>query len=151
MPQDAISLLKQDHDHVRKLLDELTETGDRAVKTRKDLLEKVGRELRAHTRIEEEVLYPAFHEKGHKEEEKMYHEAMEEHRAVDDLVLPDLEKTDPGSREFAGRAKVLKELLEHHVEEEESEMFPKMRELFDDEQLVSMGDEMAQLKRKILH
>lgn len=148
---DAISLLKQDHEKVKKMLNQLTETGDGAVKTRSDLLEKLAKELHAHSKIEEEVLYPAFRENGEKDEKKMYHEAVEEHRAVEDLVLPDLQKTDPASLEFAGRAKVLKDLVEHHVEEEESEMFPKMKKLFDEEKLASMGEQMAELKKQILH
>ena len=57
----------------------------------------------------------------------MYHEAKEEHRTVDSLVLPDLKKTDPSSTEFSGRVKVVKELLEHHIEEEETEMFPQAK------------------------
>ena len=56
-------------------------------------------------------------------------EAKEEHRTVDSLVLPDLKQTSPSSVEFAGRAKVLKELLEHHIEEEEKEMFPQAAKL----------------------
>ena len=79
----------------------------------------------------------------------MFHEAKEEHRAVDSLVLPDLKSTDPSSVQFSGRAKVCKELLEHHIEEEESEMFPKARELFDQARLEEMGQQMAELKERL--
>ncbi|MGQ9426634.1 hemerythrin domain-containing protein [Gilvimarinus sp. F26214L] len=149
MAQDAISLLKQDHKTVKDLLAQLTETTDRAIKTRTDLLEQIASELRVHTKIEEEVLYPAFRDAGKQDEKKMFYEAVEEHRAVEELVLPDLEKTDPGSNQFAGRAKVLKELVEHHMDEEESEMFPAAKELFGKEQLTDMGEKMAGLKQRL--
>lgn len=151
MDKNAISLLKQEHEEVKKLLNKLMETSEGAVKTRSDLLEKIATKLRAHTKIEEEILYPALRDAGSDKEKKMYYEAMEEHRAVEDLVLPDLEATDPASNEFAGRAKVLKELLEHHIEEEESELFPDVEQLFDPSQLTSMGEKMADLKQQYLH
>jgi hemerythrin-like domain-containing protein len=151
MDQNAITMLKQEHEEVKKLLAKLMETSDGAAKTRSDLLQKIATKLRAHTRIEEEVLYPALRDAGSDKEKKMYYEAMEEHRAVEELVLPDLEKTDPSSPQFAGRAKVLKELVEHHVEEEESELFPDVEQLFDPGRLSSMGREMADLKQRYTH
>ncbi|MCW8194891.1 hemerythrin domain-containing protein [Proteobacteria bacterium 005FR1] len=151
MDKNAISLLKQEHEEVKKLLNKLMETSSGAAKTRTDLLEKIATKLRAHTKIEEEILYPALRDAGSDKEKKMYHEAVEEHRAVEELVLPDLEKTDPSSNEFAGRAKVLKELLEHHIDEEESELFPDVEQLFEASQLKSMGEKMADLKQQYLH
>jgi iron-sulfur cluster repair protein YtfE (RIC family) len=119
-PMDAISLLKQDHKTVRVLLTELAETTTRAKKTRSELLQKIKTELEVHTTIEEEIFYPAFKAAGEKaDDSKMFFEALEEHRAAGDLVLPDLLKTDVGSDQFSGRAKVLKELVEHHADEEE--------------------------------
>ena len=79
----------------------------------------------------------------------MMAEAKEEHRTVDALVLPDLMKTSPSSLSFSGRAKVLKELLEHHIEEEESEMFPQARELFDAKRLEEMGAQMIELRNRL--
>lgn len=149
MSQDAISLLKQDHQKVKELLGKLVDTGDGAQKTRADLLEKISKELHIHTKIEEDVFYPAFRDAGKQDEKKMFYEAIEEHRAAEDLVLPDLEKTDPGSVEFAGRAKVLKELIETHADEEESDIFPKAQQLFDADQLSSMGQKMMELKQSL--
>lgn len=148
MSQDAIDLLKQDHQKVKELLSQLAESSDRAIQTRRDLVGKIASELRIHTKIEEDVFYPAFRDAGKHDEKKMYHEAVEEHRAVEELVLPDLEKTDPGSDQFAGRAKVLKELVEHHADEEEEDIFPKAQQLFDAEQLSSMGQKMSELKER---
>lgn len=146
---NAIDLLIQDHERVKEILTRLTESTERAVKTRTELLQKLEMEVTIHTQLEEQILYPAYKEAGGKEELKMYYEAKEEHRTVDSLVLPDLKATDPGSVEFSGRAKVCKELLEHHIEEEESEMFPEARELFDQARLEEMGKQMEALRTSL--
>jgi hemerythrin-like domain-containing protein len=65
---------------------------------------------------------------------------------VDSLVLPDLKETDPGTPEFAGRVKVVKELLEHHIEEEEEEMFPKAQKLLGKAKLEELGAQMEAMK-----
>lgn len=147
---NAIELLKQDHEKVKKLLEEISNTTDRAFKKRAELLEKIALELKAHTTIEEEIFYPAFREAGKREQLQMYHEAKEEHRAVDSLVLPDLLATDPGTVEFAGRVKVLRELLEHHIEEEEEEMFKQARELLSEEELTALGEAMKEKKMEVM-
>lgn len=147
---NAIELLKQDHEKVKKLLEDLSNTTERAFKKRADLLQKIALELQAHTTIEEEIFYPAFREAGERDELKMYHEAKEEHRAVEALVLPDLLATDPGTVEFAGRVKVLKELLEHHIEEEEEEMFTQARELLSEEELTTLGKAMKEKKMEVM-
>ena len=148
---DAITLLKQDHEKVRGLLTELADTTNRAEKTRTELLQKIAAEIKAHTTIEEEIFYPAFKAAGEKaDDSKMFFEALEEHRAAGDLVLPDLLKTDVQSDQFGGRAKVLKELVEHHADEEEKEMFPRARELMDKAQLMDLGERMALRKAELL-
>ena len=148
---DAIALLKQDHEKVRGLLAELADTTNRAEKTRTELLGKIATEIKVHATIEEEIFYPAFKAVGAKADDgKMFFEAMEEHRAAGDLVLPDLLKTDVHSDQFGGRAKVLKELIEHHANEEEQDMFPRARELMDKAQLVELGERMAQRKAELM-
>ncbi len=117
---DAIQLLTTDHKAMKGLLEQLNETTTRAVKRRSVLLHEILVNLNAHTTIEEEIFYPAYREAGGEEQEKMYYEALEEHRAAEDLVLPDLLNTEPDSERFSGRAKVLKELIEHHINEEET-------------------------------
>lgn len=149
MPPNAIDLLTEDHDKVRDLLSELGETSDRSKKTRSQLLEKIREELEVHTRIEEELFYPAYREAGGGDHDEQVAEAREEHRAVTKLVLPDLEKTDPTSPEFAGRAKVLRDLVEHHAEEEEEEMFPAARETLSEQQLDDLGQQLEQRRRAL--
>lgn len=146
---NAIELLKEDHRKVKDLLAQLVETTTRAEKKRRSLLDKIDQELHIHTHIEEEIFYPAFKEAGNTEHSKMYFEALEEHRSVSELVLPDLRKTEPTSEKFSGRAKVLKELVEHHADEEEKEMFKKASQSMAKDQLAELGEQMAERKQEL--
>jgi hypothetical protein len=151
---NALELLKSDHAEVRKLLSQLEETTERAAKSRAKLLQKIGTDLRAHGKIEEDIFYPALREAARAENDKetlrMIAEAYEEHRAAVQLVLADLEATGPDTIHFSGRAKVLKELVEHHADEEEKEMFKAARELLDKETLASLGEEMEARKQSLV-
>ena len=144
--KDAIGLLKEDHTKVRALLGELEKSSEKATARREELLEEIERELKIHTTIEEEIFYPAFREAAEKKDDlKLYYEAIEEHHVVD-TVLPELKGTDPATEVFAAKAKVLKDLVEHHAEEEETAMFPRARKLMDRQELVRLGDQLAQAK-----
>ncbi|MNK87515.1 DNA nickase [compost metagenome] len=146
---NAIDILKADHERVKGILTQLNDSTERAVKKRTELVGKLEMEIMIHTRLEEEILYPAYKKAGGKEQEVMYYEAKEEHRTVDSLVLPDLKTTDPASVEFSGRAKVVKELLEHHIEEEETEMFPQARKLLGKAELDELGKQMESMKASL--
>jgi hemerythrin superfamily protein len=147
---NAIELLKADHKKVRGLLADLESTTNRAEKKRTELLATIARELEAHATIEEEIFYPAFYEACEKsDDDKMYFEALEEHRAAGDMVLPDLLATDPATDQFGGRAKVLKELVEHHADEEEKDMFPRARQLLDADKLRELGAAMQKRKAEL--
>ncbi|WP_430444779.1 MAG: hemerythrin domain-containing protein [Pseudomonas piscis] len=146
---NAIELLKADHEKVKTILAQLSESTDRAIKKRTELLEKLETEITVHTELEEKILYPAFKAAGGKKQAEMYYEAKEEHRTVDSLVLPDLKKTDPTQPEFSGRVKVIKELLEHHIEEEESEMFPQVEKLIPLNELNELGEKMKTMKSSL--
>lgn len=143
---NAIELLEADHKRVKGILAQLSESTERGIKKRTELLAKLEMEITLHTQIEEEILYPAFKQAGGKEQDVMYYEAKEEHRTVDSLVLPDLKSTDPSTPEFTGRVKVVKELLEHHIEEEETEMFPQARKLLKKAELEALGEQMEVFK-----
>lgn len=148
---DAITLLKNDHDTVEALLEDLASSTVRGVKKRKQLLDKIRVELKAHTTIEEEIFYPAFRAKGNKSEDaEMYFEALEEHRAAGDLVLPDLLATPVDSEKFSGRANVLKELVQHHADEEEKDMFPRAKKLLSKAELTELGDKMVARKAELI-
>ena len=146
---NAITMLKADHATVKRLLRELNATTDRAVKERTRLVEQIERELKTHAQIEEEVFYPAFLAATEKTDaQDMFYEAAEEHHLID-ILLPALAHANPKSHEFEAKAKVLQDLIEHHVKEEEGEMFPKARQVFDEDQLRELGDLMAARKETI--
>ena len=143
---NAITMLKSDHATVKRLLRELSETGERATKQRETLVAQIERELKMHAQLEEEIFYPAFKAASRgTDAEDLFYEAAEEHHIVD-MVLPALKAANPKSKEFTAKASVLKELVEHHIKEEESEMFAEARELFGDDQLRELGD-MMQARR----
>ena len=147
--KDAIGLLKADHEKVRALLGKLEETTSRAAGKRKELLRTIEQELTIHTKIEEDIFYPAFREAAEKQDDrKLYYEALEEHHVVD-TVLPEIKKTNPASDEFAAKAKVLKDLVEHHAGEEESEMFPRARKLMERDELIELGARLMEEKESL--
>ncbi|HYC59187.1 MAG TPA: hemerythrin domain-containing protein [Thermoanaerobaculia bacterium] len=139
---NAITMLKSDHATVKRLLRELAETSERAVKQRESLVLQIERELKTHAQLEEEVFYPAFKAAAAKTDaEELFYEAAEEHH-VADMVLPALKAANPKSHEFKAKAKVLKDLIEHHIKEEEQQMFAVARQLWDEDQLRELGDIM---------
>ena len=144
--RDAIALLKQDHQKMRSLLSDLEKTTDRAAGKRQKLLAEIEQELTVHTKIEEQIFYPAFRDAARKDDDsKLYYEAVEEHHVVD-LVLPEIKQTAVDADEFAAKAKVLKDLVEHHAEEEETEMFPRAKTLLGREELTRLGRELTEAK-----
>jgi hemerythrin-like domain-containing protein len=149
-PKDAITLLTEDHQRVRELLGEMEETTERAVSKREELLATIEQELEIHTKIEEDIFYPAFRDAAKKKDDKdLYYEALEEHHVVD-MVMPEIKKTKADSDEFGAKAKVLKDLVEHHAGEEEKEMFPRAKKLMDREQLLDLGQQLAQAKDSLM-
>ena len=143
---DALKLLKQDHDKVKKLLEEGESTTERAVKTREELFAKIKGELKVHEAIEEEVLYPAL--KEHAETKDIVLEAYEEHHVVD-VIVGELERTPVDDETWAAKFTVMKENLEHHIEEEEDEMFKQARQVMDESELGELGDRMASRKEQL--
>lgn len=138
---DALKLMHEDHERLKKLLDRAEHA--QAENNRENLLEKIRAELKPHEQMEEEVFYPAL--KTHKKAKDLVLEGYEEHH-VADLVFAELEKTEVGSDEWKAKMKVLKEGLEHHIEEEEGDMFKAARSLFDKDELEELGQRMLQVK-----
>jgi hypothetical protein len=143
---DAITLLKEDHRLFKKLLAEGEETTERAKKTRMDLLERLVTELKAHETIEEEILYPAL--KKYEKAKDIVLEGYEEHH-VADLIVGELRDTAAGDERWAAKFAVLKENLEHHIEEEEEDMFKKARAIFDRAELVELGVRMQARRNEV--
>ena len=133
---DALRLLKDDHDKMRKLLDDLETTTQRGVRTREELFSKIKGELTIHEIIEEEIFYPAL--KEHPKAKDIVLEGYEEHHVVD-TVMAELEDLPVDDESWGAKAKVMKENVEHHMEEEEGEMFQKARQVFDRDELEALG------------
>src|SRR6266511_1744821 len=133
---DALTLLEQDHQKVKKLMGELEETTERAVKTREELFNKLVRELTIHEQIEERIFYPEVKERASsKQLEELVLESYEEHHFVD-IVKAEIEATPFDSEEWAPKLKVMMENIEHHAfEEEEGKMFPRVRKIFKKDEL----------------
>jgi predicted DNA-binding protein len=146
MPRQAIyEALKKDHETVQQILQQMVETTDRAAATRGRLLGRLRKELLAHAHAEERLLYHEL--EGHKESHDIALEAEEEHHAVE-MLLAELANTEVTHEHWKAKATVLKEMLEHHIEEEEQGMFATARELMSEEQAVQMADQFQQEKRE---
>jgi hemerythrin superfamily protein len=140
---DALALLKKDHDQVKKMLKDLDDTTDRAIKTRQHLFERLKFSLTVHEQMEEAVLYPAL--KEHAETKEIVLEAYEEHDVVD-TILGELEQTPFDDETWHAKLTVMRENLLHHIQEEEDEMFGQVRRLFDKATLESLGEQMRTIK-----
>ena len=143
---DAVKLLKRDHDEVKKMLTDLENTTERAEKTRTEGLATLKHELEIHEAIEEEVFYPAL--KEHPKTKELALEGYEEHHVVD-MVMAEIEGVEPKDETWMAKFTVMKESLEHHIEEEEGEMFPQAEQVFGDSELDELGDRMQARKEEL--
>lgn len=140
---DAIALLKDDHERAKKLMADLATTNERGDKTRQEKWTKLLKELTIHENIEEEVFYPALIK--HPKAKDIVLEAMEEHHLVDDIV-EQLKDTPFEDEHWGAKFNVTKESVEHHIEEEETEMFKIARQVFSKEELEALGSRMDAAK-----
>jgi len=137
---NAIELLKKQHKEVKTLFKKMEKT--EAARARRQLMDQIATALEGHTTIEEELFYPAVKELATKKAEGMVAEAFEEHHVVK-LVLAELPNVDPEAERFEAKMTVLSELVEHHAEEEEEEMFKLAKKIGEDE-LDDLGERMEQ-------
>ena len=144
---DAIALLKRDHDKVKSILSELEPTTERATKTRTELFAKLKMELTVHEIIEEEIFYPTL--KQHPKAKEIVLEGYEEHGVVD-TIMGELEALSVDDETWGPKCKVMIENIEHHIEEEEGDMFKKARQVFDREELEQLGAAMEVRKAEAL-
>jgi predicted DNA-binding protein len=140
---DAIKLLKIDHDKVKGLLTELESTTERGIKTRAELFSTIKGELTLHEIVEEEIFYPEL--KAHPKAKDIVLEGYEEHHVVD-VLMGELEALDVSDETWGAKALVMKENIEHHIEEEEGEMFRQARQVFDAKELEDLGARMEARK-----
>lgn len=141
---EATKLLKQDHDEVKKILEKLDKTTERGVKTREELFTKLKSELTVHETIEEEIFYPAL--KEHPKAKEIVLEGYEEHHVVDN-IMGEISRTSFDDETWGAKFSVMKENVEHHIEEEEGEMFKTARQVFSKQELEELGARMEQRKQ----
>jgi len=139
---DAFSLLKADHRKVAELFEELESANGKA---KLQVFEQIKTELELHTHIEEKIFYPALEKP--RDTHDLTLEAYEEHDVVKKL-LQQLSKARTANDEWEAQAKVLRENVEHHVEEEENELFPKAESALGEEKIEALGEEMAAEKER---
>lgn len=136
---EATKLLKKQHDEVKDLFKQFEAAEEESEK--QELFEQIADDFAAHGEIEEKIFYPAVYVGPLKEK---LQEAVEEHLAAK-RVVADLLDMEPSDEQFDAKMSVLKELIEHHVEEEEGELFPLVRQNFAREELEALGDQMEQM------
>jgi hemerythrin superfamily protein len=150
---DAISLLKADHKEVEQLFKQFEKTGDRALKQKEKLVEKMIRALAIHAAIEEMFFYPTVRTAALKANSRageassdLVLESLEEHHIVK-WTLSELEKMNASDERFDAKVTVLMESVKHHVEEEENELFPKAKRLVSAKILNELGERMEKAKK----
>jgi hypothetical protein len=142
---NAFALLKADHERVAGILKTIEGTTERAARGRDELFARLKTELDLHALIEEEIFYPALEDT--EEAREITLEAYEEHRLVKQL-LAELEAEPKDTEEWTAKFMVLKENIEHHVEEEEGELFKKARKALSEEEIETLGEQLQNAKEQ---
>ena len=142
-PHDPIQMLERDHRRLEELFERGEKTTERAARGRTALLATLKAELEIHELIEEKVLYPAL--KPSPEARDIVLEGYQEHHVADVLVR-ELERLPTDDERWGAKFKVLKENIEHHIEEEEGEMFKTARSVLSRDDLESLGRQMETLR-----
>jgi hemerythrin superfamily protein len=142
---DAITLLTTDHDEVRSLFEQFRTANESEDMARmKELQKQIFSELETHTRIEEDIFYPAVRDTDEEELAETVDEGVQEHHVVK-VLMREIEDVS-GDDTFIAKMKVLMENVEHHAEEEETDMFPDLRERMSQQRLDELGAEMEAAK-----
>ncbi len=142
---DAITLLKNDHKTVERLFKRFEKATKSGGEDRKEIVAEIIKELSVHAAIEEQVFYPSVRNEVTDAEDTVL-EALEEHHVVK-WTLAELEQMDESDERFTAKVTVLMESVRHHVEEEESEMFPDVRDSVGRKRLAEIGAVMEQMKK----
>tara|TARA_R110000787_G_scaffold277923_1_gene387471 strand:- start:482 stop:943 length:462 start_codon:yes stop_codon:yes gene_type:complete len=142
---NAINFLKNDHQKVKQAFDQYEELGPYAFVHKKKLADQICAELTLHTQLEEEIIYPAFRE-NLTDEKDLLNEAKVEHDSAK-VLIKEIQQMQADEELFDAKVKVLSEYIEHHVKEEEGEMFPLFQKSNVD--LVLLGEKLTQRKQQL--
>jgi hemerythrin-like domain-containing protein len=146
MSTDAIVLLKADHKEIKKVFRDFENAGENASSKKGELVDRMIELLTVHTYIENEVMYPEVRKLVPDLEDDIL-ESYEEHHVADVLVM-ELAALKPDAERFDAKTTVLIESVSHHIEEEEGEWFPKVREALGRKQLAELGQKLLEAKEK---
>ena len=141
---DAVKLLKDDHEKVKGLFRQFERA--RSDDKKKQLADEIMMELEVHSKIEEEIFYPAVREKVG--EDELVAEAVEEHHVVD-VLMQEIKQLEPSDERFEAKMTVLIENVEHHIEEEEKEMLPDAKKKLGKD-VEALGEQMEQRKQQLM-
>ncbi len=144
---NAFQLLKEDHQKVSGIFQQLEPTTERAEKTRTELFARLLQELTVHAQVEETIFYPSIKQAA--ETREIVLEGFEEHHVIK-MLLKELDEVPVDTEQWTAKLKVLQENVEHHVEEEEGEMFQKARQVLTEEQIDDLGARMEEEKKRLL-
>lgn len=144
---NILTALKSDHKELKKILEDIEGTTERAEKKRLSLFAKFKDEIVAHARAEESVVYEKLKGIVDKDDRDTILEGYEEHYLVDKLI-PEIENLSPTDEVWTAKVTVVKEMLEHHIKEEEDEIFAMVRKEFDPDALEIMAERFEALKAK---
>jgi hemerythrin superfamily protein len=145
---DAIEMLKADHKKVKELFRQYEAAGDRAHQKKKGIAEEVFTEISIHSTLDEELFYPAVQELTDEDGKDLVAESVEEHHAVATLI-EELKELDPKDERYDAKFTVLMENVEHHIEEEEGELFPEAEEVLGDA-IEHLGTQMKGRKEELM-
>jgi hemerythrin superfamily protein len=145
---DAIDMLKADHKKVKALFRQYEAAGDRAYQKKKGIAEEVFTEIMVHSTLEEELFYPAVKEQTDKAGRDLVAESIEEHHLVSTLIK-EMKALDPKDERYDAKFSVLMENVEHHIEEEEDELFPEAEDVLADA-IEDLGVQMKERKEQLM-
>jgi hemerythrin-like domain-containing protein len=144
---NAIRYLLKEHEEIGALFNEFADAGEEAHVQKKRIANEVIKRIAHHAKLEENILFPAFEKKGGKEAEDMVEEGLEEHQVVE-FVMAHLKKLPAANKSFDAKFKVLVENAKQHFEEEELEVFPKVKKALGKD-LERLGKEMAAMEKRM--
>jgi hemerythrin-like domain-containing protein len=142
---NALAMLKADHDKVRKMFKDFEKLDSGESREKAQLVRQACAELKIHTQLENEIVYPAVREAI--EDDDLMDEALVEHQAAEELISQ-LEQMEPGDEMYDAKFTVLGEYVNHHIAEEQKEMFPKAKKAKID--LAGLGEQMAARKQELM-
>lgn len=144
---DIFTKLKEDHDKVKDIMEKIGETSSGAISTREKLFFTLKNELLAHAKVEEAVFYHSIQSRRNLKEDVL--EAYNEHRMIA-MLLDELDTIPKGNDQWLAKFHFLKELVEHHVEDEEEEVFPKAQQVLSEKKAEELGEIMAQREQAVI-